>query len=82
MGLFWSIQPEKKNQRLVKKDVTKPMNFTIRAFLGDHTEVKEITAQPITEAVVKRFFMKPGVKRIPVTTGKVLGTIFIPEGND
>lgn len=82
MGLFWSIKAIKnaKSQRFIKKDVTTPMLFTIRAFIGDHVQNRDISETPFSEIVVERLFMKPGVKRIPLTTGVVRGTVFIPEG--
>ncbi|XP_053395998.1 acyl-coenzyme A amino acid N-acyltransferase 2-like [Mercenaria mercenaria] len=82
MGLFWSLRcvsAPKKYVRLVKKDVSTPMNFSIKVY-PDNQNKATLMHQPLTETSVQRLYKKPGVKRIPLA-GKFKGTIFIPEGD-
>ncbi|XP_045195301.1 bile acid-CoA:amino acid N-acyltransferase-like isoform X2 [Mercenaria mercenaria] len=82
MGLFWSLRclsAPKQSARLVKKDVSTPMNFSIKVYPDVHEEHVPC-CQPIMEAKVQRLYKKPGVRRIQLT-GKFRGAIFIPEGN-
>ena len=82
MGLFWSLKclsAPNQSARLVKKDVSNPMKFNIKVYSDVH-ELPIQRDEPIAEAKLERLYKKPGVKRIPLT-GKVKGTLFIPEGN-
>ncbi|XP_045195331.2 bile acid-CoA:amino acid N-acyltransferase-like isoform X2 [Mercenaria mercenaria] len=81
MGLFWSlhcVSAPKKYARLVKKDVSTPMNFSIKVY-PDNQNKATLIHQPLTETRVQRFYQKPGVRRIPLT-GRFKGAIFVPEG--
>lgn len=78
MGLFWSLKSDPPT-RLIKKDVNTPMIVNIQVFPGTHME-NNLPEKPVSEIQVQRFFLRPGVKRIPLT-GKFKGAIFIPEGN-
>ena len=83
MGLFWSLEPcsgQGQGIRLVKKDVTSPMEITIQAIRESSKNKMGSTADVLAEDKLERFYMKPGVKRIPVKEGKFRGTVFIPEG--
>ncbi|WAR09383.1 BAAT-like protein [Mya arenaria] len=76
MGLFWSLKSvgARVAMRLVKKDVTRPMEFTIRVFDGNQAEAPEISSDPLSETVVHRTFMAPDVKRLPLREGRFRGT--------
>ncbi|XP_052808953.1 bile acid-CoA:amino acid N-acyltransferase-like [Mya arenaria] len=82
MGLFWSLKSvgARVAMRLVKKDVTRPMEFTIRVFDGNQAEAPEISSDPLSETVVHRTFMAPDVKRLPLREGRFRGTVFLPKG--
>ncbi|XP_052810040.1 peroxisomal succinyl-coenzyme A thioesterase-like isoform X1 [Mya arenaria] len=82
MGLFWSLKSvgARAAMRLVKKDVTRPMEFTIRVFDGNQAEAPEVLSDPLTKTVVRRTFMAPHVKRLPLRDGRFRGTVFLPEG--
>lgn len=82
MGLFWSLEPcpgQGSGIRLVKKDVASPMEIDLTVL----REANEVKAMPdvIARAKLERFYMKPGVKRIPIKEGRFRGTVFIPEGS-
>lgn len=82
MGLFWSLKCKSlahQNARLVKKDVSAPMNFSIKVLPGVCNE-SNIPSRPLLETKVQRLYKKPGVRRIPLT-GTFKGAIFVPEGN-
>ena len=81
MGLFWSLEPcqgQGSGIRLVKKDVTTPMEIDIKV-LREANEVKDVP-DVIAKTTLERFYMKPGVRRIPIKEGRFRGTVFIPEG--
>ncbi|XP_060594045.1 bile acid-CoA:amino acid N-acyltransferase-like isoform X1 [Ruditapes philippinarum] len=82
MGLFWSLKclaAPNQSARLIKKDVSTPMKFNIKVYSDAH-EVPIQSNDPITGTKVERLYKKPGVRRIPLT-GKIKGTLFIPEGD-
>jgi hypothetical protein len=81
MGLFWSLKclaAPNQSARLIKKDVSTPMKFNIKVYSDAH-EVPIQSNDHITGTKVERLYKKPGVRRIPLT-GKIKGTLFIPEG--
>jgi hypothetical protein len=82
MGLFWSLKclsTQNRSARFVKKDVCTPMNFHIKVFPDAHEKPVQL-CEPLTETNMERLYKKPGVRRIPLS-GKVKGTLFIPEGS-
>ncbi|XP_077990114.1 bile acid-CoA:amino acid N-acyltransferase-like [Glandiceps talaboti] len=82
MGLFWSMQPtpgQKKGARLRQFDVMKPRIIDIHVFKG-HIKEKFDKCSAVAMATVERWYIKPGVKRIPITEGNVRGTLFLPPG--
>ena len=85
MGLFWSLAPcpgQGKGIRLVKKDVTIPKCYNIQAVRESSEDTAVKLNEVIAETTVEKLYLKNGVKRIPVTEGKLRGTLFIPEGNE
>lgn len=71
MGLFWSLLPEKRHNKILKKTVETPLEVEISAVSGDKVLASEISY---------REFMPEGMKRIPVTKGRLRGVLFIPPG--
>ncbi|XP_067847408.1 acyl-coenzyme A thioesterase 1-like [Heptranchias perlo] len=81
MGLFWSLTPGTPFTRLVKKDVaSSPLYVNIEVFDG-HGTLGWLPEQPLAASINERWFMKEGVRRIPVREGRVRGTLFVPPGN-
>ncbi|XP_054632636.1 acyl-coenzyme A thioesterase 5-like [Dunckerocampus dactyliophorus] len=82
MGLLWSLRPvpgSKPGLRLKKMNVQTPMEFTISVHLGYRTE-GFMDQVALASQVVERWYMAPGVRRIPVTKDKLSATLFLPSG--
>uniref|UniRef100_A0A672YEL4 Acyl-CoA thioesterase 19 n=1 Tax=Sphaeramia orbicularis TaxID=375764 RepID=A0A672YEL4_9TELE len=82
MGLIWSLKPvpgSKPGIRLSKKNVQTPMEFTISVYKGHQTEGFVDQVQ-LACVVVERWYMAPGVRRVPITEGGLIGVLFLPPG--
>ncbi|XP_029987060.1 acyl-coenzyme A thioesterase 3-like [Sphaeramia orbicularis] len=83
MGLLWSLKPapgSKPGIRLSKKNVQTPMEFTISVYKGHQTEGFVDQVQ-LACVVVERWYMAPGVRRVPITEGGLIGVLFLPPGS-
>ncbi|XP_029008250.1 acyl-coenzyme A thioesterase 3-like [Betta splendens] len=83
MGLLWSLRPvpgSKPGLRLRKMNVQTPMEVTVSVFRGHQTEGFEDQG-PLVSVVVERWYMAPGVCRIPVTEGGLTATLFLPSAS-
>ncbi|XP_041651993.1 acyl-coenzyme A thioesterase 5-like [Cheilinus undulatus] len=82
MGLMWSLRTvpgSKPWLRMRKKNVQTPMEFMISVYQGHQTE--GFTDQvPLVGMAVERWYMAPGVKRIPITEEGLTATLFLPSG--
>jgi len=77
MGLFCSLRPPDSGPpwaRLFKKDVLSPFVHELSAYPFPRS------AAVLTRASIRRWYKSPGVTRIPVRSGRLRGTLFIPEG--
>uniref|UniRef100_A0A672F9P0 Acyl-CoA thioesterase 19 n=1 Tax=Salarias fasciatus TaxID=181472 RepID=A0A672F9P0_SALFA len=82
MGLLWSLRPvpgSKPGLRLRKKNVQEPMLVTVSVYEG-HRKEGFADLVPLASALVERWYMAPGVRRIPVTEGGLTATLFLPPG--
>ncbi|KAM3610143.1 uncharacterized protein V6R79_026060 [Siganus canaliculatus] len=82
MGLLWSLRPvpgSKPLLRLRKMNVQTPMEVTISVYQGHQTE-GFLDLVPLTAVVVERWYMAPGVRRIPITEEGLTATLFLPPG--
>ncbi|XP_044048876.1 peroxisomal succinyl-coenzyme A thioesterase-like isoform X2 [Siniperca chuatsi] len=82
MGLLWSLGPvpgSKPGLRLRKVNVLTPMEVTISVYQGHQTE-GFLDQVPLASVVVERWYMAPGVRRIPITEGGLTATLFLPSG--
>uniref|UniRef100_A0A669CTL2 Acyl-coenzyme A thioesterase 4 n=1 Tax=Oreochromis niloticus TaxID=8128 RepID=A0A669CTL2_ORENI len=82
MGLLWSLRPipgSKPGLRIRKKNLQTPMEVTISVYQGHQTE-GFADLVPLSGVVVERWYMAPGVRRIPVTEGGLTATLFLPSG--
>ncbi|XP_045892687.1 peroxisomal succinyl-coenzyme A thioesterase-like [Micropterus dolomieu] len=82
MGLLWSLRPfpgSKPGLRLRKVNVQTPMEVTISVYQGHQTE-GFMDQVPLASVVVERWYMAPGVRRIPITEGGLTATLFLPSG--
>lgn len=71
MGLFWSMLPEKRHSKILKKTADSPVQVEISAVSQGQVLASEINY---------REFMPEGMKRIPVTEGRLRGVLFVPPG--
>ncbi|XP_006782351.1 peroxisomal succinyl-coenzyme A thioesterase-like [Neolamprologus brichardi] len=82
MGLLWSFRPipgSKPGLRMRKKNIQTPMEVTISVYQGHQTE-GFADLVPLSGVVVERWYMAPGVRRIPVTEGGLTAALFLPSG--
>ncbi|KAJ1166776.1 hypothetical protein NDU88_007172 [Pleurodeles waltl] len=81
MGLIWFLRPEKPYRQLVKRDVIgSPFRITLDLYNSfQMMPVHEV--QPIASQTVERWYVTPGVQRIPIKEGRVRGALFLPPGN-
>ncbi|XP_073327583.1 acyl-coenzyme A thioesterase 5-like [Pagrus major] len=82
MGLLWSLRPvpgSKPGLRLRKTNVQIPMEVTISVYQGHQTE-GFMDQVPLAGVVVERWYMAPGVSRIPITEDGLTATLFLPPG--
>ncbi|XP_018515552.1 peroxisomal succinyl-coenzyme A thioesterase [Lates calcarifer] len=82
MGLLWSLRPvpgSKPGIRMRKMNVQTPMEVTISVYQGHQTEgfVDQVS---LAGVLVERWYMAPGVHRIPITEGGLTATLFLPPG--
>lgn len=80
MGLFWSMKPEKMLSRLAKRDVNIPYQVHIE-LSKPHFPIKGIVVSPPMDSLtLERWYVAPGVTRIPVKEGRLRGALFLPPG--
>ncbi|XP_063761457.1 acyl-coenzyme A thioesterase 5-like isoform X2 [Eleginops maclovinus] len=82
MGLLWSLRPvpgTKTGLRLRKVNVQTPMVVTISVYQGHQME-GFLDQVPLASVVVERWYMAPGVRRVPITEGSLTATLFLPSG--
>uniref|UniRef100_A0A3P8TYD0 Acyl-CoA thioesterase 19 n=1 Tax=Amphiprion percula TaxID=161767 RepID=A0A3P8TYD0_AMPPE len=65
--------------RLRKKNVQTPMEVTISVYQGHQTE-GFVDQVPLASVLVERWYMAPGVHRIPITEEGLTATLFLPAG--
>ncbi|XP_034095981.1 peroxisomal succinyl-coenzyme A thioesterase-like isoform X1 [Gymnodraco acuticeps] len=82
MGLLWSLRPvpgSKYGLRMRKMNVQTPMVVTISVYQGHRTE-GFLDQVLLASVMVERWYMAPGVQRVPITDGKLTATLFLPSG--
>ncbi|KAI4791478.1 hypothetical protein KUCAC02_033985 [Chaenocephalus aceratus] len=82
MGLLWSLRPvpgSKTGLRLRKMNVQTPMGVTISVYQGHQTE-GFLDQVLLVSVVVERWYMAPGVRRVPITESRLTATLFLPSG--
>ncbi|XP_033982710.1 peroxisomal succinyl-coenzyme A thioesterase-like isoform X2 [Trematomus bernacchii] len=82
MGLLWSLRPvpgSKTGLRWRKMNVQTPMGVTISVYQGHQTE-GFLDQVLLASVVVERWYMAPGVRRVPITEGRLTATLFLPSG--
>uniref|UniRef100_A0A4W6DCY5 Acyl-CoA thioester hydrolase/bile acid-CoA amino acid N-acetyltransferase domain-containing protein n=1 Tax=Lates calcarifer TaxID=8187 RepID=A0A4W6DCY5_LATCA len=77
MGLLWSTPTRPELMR--KMNVQTPMEVTISVYQGHQTE-GFVDQVPLAGVLVERWYMAPGVRRIPITEGGLTATLFLPPG--
>uniref|UniRef100_A0A673B6G4 Acyl-CoA thioesterase 19 n=1 Tax=Sphaeramia orbicularis TaxID=375764 RepID=A0A673B6G4_9TELE len=81
MGLLWSLRPvpgSKSWLRFRKMNVETPMEVTISVYQGHQTVF--VDQVQLASVVAERWYMAPGVRRIPVTESDLTATLFLPPG--
>ncbi|XP_061898970.1 peroxisomal succinyl-coenzyme A thioesterase-like isoform X1 [Entelurus aequoreus] len=82
MGLLWSLRPvpgSRPGLRMRKMKVQTPMEVTISVRRGHGTQ-GFLDQVVLASQAVERWYMAPGVRRIPVTTDGLSATLFLPSG--
>ncbi|XP_071314725.1 peroxisomal succinyl-coenzyme A thioesterase-like [Trachinotus anak] len=82
MGLLWSLRPvpgSKPGLRMRKMNVQTPMEITISVYQGHQTE-GFVDQVPLAGVLVERWYLAPGVRRIPITEDNLTATLFLPPG--
>uniref|UniRef100_A0A8C8A8Q3 Bile acid-CoA:amino acid N-acyltransferase n=1 Tax=Otus sunia TaxID=257818 RepID=A0A8C8A8Q3_9STRI len=80
MGLFWFLQPDTLFRRLVKRDVAgSPFLVRLEVFNGLCLLTKP-QDQPLASCEAERWYVGPGVQRVPIREGRVRGALFLPPG--
>ncbi|KAK7891302.1 hypothetical protein WMY93_023265 [Mugilogobius chulae] len=83
MGLLWSLRPvpgSKPGLCIAERNVEIPMEVTISVYQGHLSEgFSEHTA--VAAVLVERWYMAPGVRRIPITEYNLTATLFLPPGS-
>ena len=86
MGLLWSMTPatgQRPGTRLMKRDVTTPLDVELSVLPGTVTiKGKEdlMQATNLAQCRIHRWYMGPGVQRVPIREGRLRGTLFLPPG--
>lgn len=60
-------------------NVQTPMEVSISVYQGHQTEGL-VDQVPLTSVVVERWYIAPGVRRVPITEGGLTATLFLPSG--
>lgn len=60
-------------------NVQTPMEVTISVYQG-HLSEGFVDQVPLAGVVVERWYMAPGVRRIPITEDGLSATLFLPSG--
>lgn len=82
MGLLWSLRSVPGSipwLRMRKVNPQTPMEVTISVYQGHQTE-GFVDQVPLAGVVVERWYMAPGVRRIPITENNLSATLFLPSG--
>ncbi len=84
MGIFRSLVPRDGwDYRFWSADVRKPLSCTLSVYEGMLTSVQETkSCSPLATAAFKRCYLGKGVTRQEVKSGKVRGTLFLPDKTD
>ena len=76
---------QKKLTRLIKLDVTKPQIYNLQVFDEEKQSLEECRntkkTKILTSVLLNRWFMSPGVRRIPVRENEIIATLFLPPGD-
>ena len=80
-GLLWSMKPgQRKELRLIKKDVTKPFEVELKCF-DNHISPNEGSKLLLSSSTFEQWYMAVGVKRVVLKDLPFQGTLFIPSGD-
>ncbi|NWX47441.1 ACNT2 acyltransferase, partial [Steatornis caripensis] len=78
MGLLWFLQPKTPFRRLMKRDVAgSPFLVRLEVFDG-LCLVTGPQDQPLASCEAERWYVGPGVQRVPIREGSVRGALFLP----
>ncbi|NXI44906.1 BAAT acyltransferase, partial [Galbula dea] len=78
MGLFWFLQPDTLFRRLLKRDVAgSPFLVQLEVYDG-FCLVTRPQDQLLASCKAERWYVAPGMQRVPIKEGRVRGALFLP----
>ncbi|XP_045161068.2 acyl-coenzyme A thioesterase 1-like [Mercenaria mercenaria] len=85
MGLFWSIRSSPsmpQGLKLVKRNASSALLTELTVFPGQLTfeQTYNSNVKPMLQKTMRRWYMARGVQKIPVRSGRIRGTLFLPPG--
>ncbi|XP_071526458.1 acyl-coenzyme A thioesterase 3-like isoform X2 [Panulirus ornatus] len=83
VGLFLTLRenPDERH-RMFKDDPTTPWQMKLAVFEGHLTlEESEAGEASVASTMLYRHLMRPGMRRIPVRQGRILGVLYMPQGD-
>ncbi|NXY00345.1 BAAT acyltransferase, partial [Centropus bengalensis] len=78
MGPFWFLQPNTLFRRLVKRDVAGSPFLVLLEVLDGISIATNPQEQPLASCEAERWYVAPGVRRVPIKEGRVRGALFVP----
>ena len=80
MGLFWSMKNRDHSlNRIQTTNASIPLTYTFNVYNGEIIQPEYVT--PNDTVAVTRAFLNGNTIRLPVKSGNIRGTIFIPDGD-
>lgn len=85
MGLFWSMKPcpgMPKGIRLIKSNASMPLLTHLCVFPGHLTfeQTYSLRKRKLCSKTIRRWYMAKDVQKIPVRSGRIRGSLFLPPG--
>ncbi|XP_070572708.1 bile acid-CoA:amino acid N-acyltransferase-like [Ptychodera flava] len=79
MGLFWSLQANRDNERLRWRDIDKPLVFHIKGY-PEFLQGPPKDLDPLAMTTMERWYLGTSTSWEEVKTGRIRGKLFTPNG--